>query len=148
MREFWKQAAILATIGLVLGVLVGLGFLLLEGGLQAYAARYGADDLALYLLLSGLLGAVNTGTAMIYSFEHWGLLRCTLTHFVIAMASVCAVGFTLGWLSLRDRFTLWMLAGCVVVYFIIWLVMYALYKRKIRRINEALGRWKAEQGDE
>jgi len=147
MNEFWKKTAILAAIGFILGILVGMGFLLI-GGSGIYFEMNGANRTALYLALSGLLGAVNMGPMTIYSLERWGLLRCTLTHFFISMSSVCAVGFTLGWLSLRDPFTVWMLAGCVVAYFIIWFIMYALNKRQIRRMNEALKRWKDEQGEE
>lgn len=147
MNAFWKKTAILAAIGFILGILVGMGFLLI-GGSGIYFEMNGANRTALYLALSGLLGAVNMGPVTIYSLERWGLLRCTLTHFFISMSSVCAVGFTLGWLSLRDPFTVWMLAGCVVAYFIIWFIMYALYKRQIRRMNEALKRWKDEQGEE
>lgn len=147
MNAFWKKTAILAAIGFILGILVGMGFLLI-GGSGIYFEMNGANRTALYLALSGLLGAVNMGPVTIYSLERWGLLRCTLTHFFISMSSVCAVGFTLGWLSLRDPFTVWMLAGCVVAYFIIWLIMYLRGKRQIRRMNEALKRWKDEQGEE
>lgn len=147
MNAFWKKTAILAAIGFILGILVGMGFLLI-GGSGIYFEMNGANRTALYLALSGLLGAVNMGAMVIYDMEHWGLLRCTLTHFFISMSSVCAVGFTLGWLSLRDPFTVWMLAGCVVVYFIIWLIMYLRGKRQVRRMNEALKRWKDEQGEE
>ena len=147
MREFWKKKSMLATIGFVLGVLVGVVFLLIDGGGIRYEID-GNDRTALYLALSGLMGAVNMGAVTIYSLEHWGLLRCTLTHFVLSMCSVCAVGFSLGWLRLHDPFTLWMLAGCVVAYFIIWIIMYAQSKRQIRRMNEALKRWKDQQDDE
>lgn len=147
MRAFWKQTAILAATGFALGLLVGLCFLT-ASGIGAYYAQHGLGRLMLYLALSGVLGAVNMGSSTIYSLERWGLLRCTLTHFCITITSVCAVGFILGWLSLNKPGTLWMLAGCTVVYFIIWLVMYLIYKRQIRRINAALRRWKAEQGEE
>ena len=145
MREFWKRTAIRAAIGFVPGVLVGLIFLSFYG-IGAYCADYGAGRLALNLVVSGLLGAVNMGSAAIYSLEHWGVLRCTLTHFVIAMTSYCAVGFALGWIDPREPATLWMLAACIVAYFIIWLIMYLISRRKVRRINESLKRWKDAQG--
>ncbi|MBR6890342.1 MAG: DUF3021 domain-containing protein [Clostridia bacterium] len=141
MSEFWKKTAKTAGIGFALGVLVGMAFLL-PCGIGAYRAAHGAGRLALYLAMSGLLGAVNMGSTTIYSLEHWGLLRCTLTHFLIAMACMCLIGFAMGWFDPREPITLWMLALCVVVYFIIWLIMYRLYKRQIRRINAALKAWK------
>lgn len=134
----------LAAVGFALGALTGLVFLAVNG-FGAYCAAHGPGGTALYLALSGLLGAVNMGTTAVYDREQWGLLRCTLVHFAIAMSTVCAVGFSLGWLSLREPATLWVLAGCAGVYFIIWLFMYLRYRRQIRRINEALKRWKAEQ---
>ena len=147
MSEFWKKAIIRASIGFVLGILVGLGFLSITGA-GAYTVQKGAGGLALYLALSGLLGAVGMGGTTIYSLEHWGLLRCTATHFVITLAAYCAVGFTLGWLDLREPATLFMFLGYVIAYFIIWLVLCITYKRQIRRINEALKTWKAHQDED
>ena len=147
MRALKRRMAILAAAGFALGLLVGLCFLA-PHGIREYYAQSGPGRLALYLALSGALGAVNVGTTTIYSLERWGLLRCTLTHFLIAMTTCCTVGFILGWLSLREPGTLWILAVCAVVYFIVWLVMYLIYKRQIRRINAALQRWKSERVDE
>ena len=146
MSEFWKKAIIRASIGFVLGILVGLGFLSITG-VGTYYVQKGADGLALYLALSGLLGAVGMGGTTIYSLEHWGLLRCTLTHFALTLSVYCAVGFTLGWLDPRDPATPYMFLGYVIAYCIIWLVMCLIYKRQIRRINEALKTWKAHQDE-
>ena len=146
MSEFWKKAIIRASIGFVLGILVGLGFLSITGA-GAYTVQKGAGGLALYLALSGLLGAVGMGGTTIYSLEHWGLLRCTLTHFALTLSVYCAVGFTLGWLDPRDPATPYMFLGYVIAYCIIWLVMCLIYKRQIRRINEALKTWKAHQDE-
>ena len=146
MSELWKKAIIRASIGFVLGILVGLGFLSITGA-GAYTVQKGAGGLALYLALSGLLGAVGMGGTTIYSLEHWGLLRCTLTHFALTLSVYCAVGFTLGWLDPRDPATPYMFLGYVIAYCIIWLVMCLIYKRQIRRINEALKTWKAHQDE-
>ena len=146
MSELWKRTVILAAVGFVLGILVGLGFLSITG-VGTYYVQKGADGLALYLALSGLLGAVGMGGTTIYSMEHWGLLRCTVTHFVITLLAYCAVGSTLGWLDLREPVTLLMFLGYVIAYFIIWLAMCIKYKRQIRRINEALKTWKAHQDE-
>ena len=143
MSEFWKKAIIRASIGFVLGILVGLGFLSITGA-GAYTVQKGTGGLALYLALSGLLGAVGVGGTTIYSLEHWGLLRCTATHSVITLLA----GFTLGWLDLRDPMTRFMFLGYVIAYLIIWLVMYFRCKRQIRQINEALRTWKAHQDED
>ena len=147
MSELWKKTILHAAIGFVLGILVGLGFLSITG-VGAYYVQKGASGLALYLALSGLLGAVGVGGMTIYSLEHWGLLRCTVAHFAITLTAYCAIGFTLGWLDLRDPATPLMFLGYVVAYLIIWLVMYLKCKRQIRQINEALKTWKAHQDED
>lgn len=145
MSDFWRKTAFRAAVGFALGAAVGLGFLALFG-IRDYFAENGPGGVALHLGVSALLGAVCMGATTIYNLEHWGLLRCTLTHFCISMSALCAAGFTQGWFSLRDPASLWMLPANVAVYFIIWLVMYRSYKRQIRRINDALKRWKEAQG--
>ena len=147
MREFWKKSFIMAAIGFAAGILVGLCFLL-PYGIGAHYAERGAGWIAIHLAMSGLVGAVNMGSATIYDLEHWGLLRCTLTHFLIAMSCLCLIGFSMGWFSLHDPVTLGMLAICVVGYFVIWRIMCLRYRRKLRRINEALKTWKDAQDDE
>lgn len=141
MSEFWKRTAKMAGIGFALGTLIGLAFLL-PYGVGAFWAERGAKQFALHVVMSGLLGAVNMGSTTIYSLEHWSLMRCTLTHFLITMSCMCLIGFSMGWFDLRKPITLWTLAICVVIYFIIWLIMYLMYKRQIRRINTALKNWK------
>lgn len=147
MSELLKKAISLASVGFFLGIMVGLAFLA-ANGFQYDFKQQSDNGLAVYLLSSGILGAVNMGATVVYSMERWGLLRTTLTHFCISMTSVCAVGFSIGWLRIDDAITWLILIACVVVYFIIWLIMYLKYKREIRRMNEALERWKREQKDD
>ncbi len=147
MNGFWKRTAFWGSVGFILGILVGL-VILSASGIGAYCARNGTAYFALYLATSGVLGAINMGTATIYSLERWGLLRCTLTHFCVAMTTLCVVGFSMGWLSLNDPTTRWILAFSVVAYFIVWAIMCWMYRRKIRRINAALKGWQASHRDE
>lgn len=141
MSEFWKKTMIRAAVGFAMGMLVGLGFLSITG-VEAYYVKKGMNGLALYLALSGLLGAAGMGGTTIYALEHWSLFRCTATHFAITLSAYCAVGFKLGWLDLRDPATPFMFLGYVIAYFMIWLIMYVRYKRQICHINEALKTWK------
>ena len=147
MRDFWKKTANMAAIGFALGILVGLGFLL-PYGIGAYYEKFGPAQMALHLAVSGVVGAVNMGSTTIYNLDQWSILRCTLTHFAITMTCLCLIGFSMGWFDLREPLTLWILGGCVIAYFIIWLIMYLRYNREIRRINAALKTWKDRQKEE
>ena len=147
MREYLKKAVFLASAGFIIGILVGLGILALTG-IQAYQEEYGSGGLTLYILSSGFLGALNTGAAVVYSVERWGLLKTTLMHFCVCMGSLCAVGFSVGWLSPGDAATWITLAACVAAYFVIWVIMYLRGRREVRELNDALARWKHRQRDE
>ena len=147
MSDFWKKTAKMAAIGFGLGCLVGLGFLL-PYGIGAFYAQRGAGWLALHIAISGLVGLVNMGTMTVYKLEHWSLLRCTTTHFVIVLSCLCLIGFSMGWFTLHDPVTPWILGSCVVMYFIIWLIMYLRGKRQVRQINEALKSWKDAQRED
>lgn len=147
MREFWKRTAFWGSVGFILGMMIGVAILSVTG-ISQYYARNGTAFFALYLISSGALGAINMGTATIYSLEHWGLMRCTLTHFCVVMTTLCVIGFAMGWLSLRDPVAWWILGISVVLYFIVWAVMYRSYRRRIRRINEALKGWQASHRDD
>ena len=145
MKELWRKTAMLAAIGFAAGLLVAGGFLMLNGIQEVYAAR-GAGWMAAYILISGGVGLVNMGTMTIYGIERWSLTRATLTHFAIVLGSYFALGGFLGWF--RSAMAWIMLAGFVVVYFIIWLIIYLSYKRQVRRMNEDLKHWKDAQGRE
>ena len=118
-----------------------------NGILETFPQRGSGWALA-YMLICGAMGMINMGTMTIYEIEHWSLTRATLTHFAITMACLCLIGFPMDWFTLHDPYTPWILGGCVVVYFIIWLVMSLHGKRQVRRINEALKTWKDRQGEE
>ena len=144
MREIFKRAAFLFALGFILGILIGL---IITAATGSQNQEQQISSITLYLFTCGLLGAINMAATVVYSIEHWGLLRTTLTHFCISMGTLCVIGFSVGWLNINDTVTWYILLISIIVYFIIWFIMYWRYKQKIKKINEALGRWKKSQRD-
>ena len=144
MREILKRAAFLFALGFILGILIGL---IITAATGSQNQEQQISSITLYLFTCGLLGAINMAATVVYSIEHWGLLRTTLTHFCISMGTLCIIGFSVGWLNINNTVTWFILLISIVVYFIIWFIMYWRYKQKIKKINEALGRWKKSQKD-
>ena len=144
MREIFKRAAFLFALGFILGILIGL---IITAATGSQNQEQQISSITLYLFTCGLLGAINMAATVVYSIEHWGLLRTTLTHFCISMGTLCIIGFSVGWLNIHDTVTWIILIISIIIYFIIWFIMYWRYKQKIKKINEALGRWKKSQKD-
>lgn len=146
MSDVRKKALWLSLIGFALGVGVGALFHVLSGG-EGFLSR--GLTLALYFLMSGLYGAVNMGTSAVYSIEDWSILRCTFTHFAITViSSVLFFGgmILLGWMGLPPLgWGLLMLAIFVAVYFLIWLLQYLSYRRKVKRMNARLREWRSHR---
>ena len=144
-----KRALCMSLIGLALGAGVGILFHLLSEP-EAYLAQPEHRlSLVLYLLASGLYGAVNMGTSALYDMEDWSILRCTATHFAICMVSSALFFGTLilaGWMSMPSL-GWWavMLAAFVAVYFLIWLIQYLAYRRKVKQMNAQLRKWKSSR---
>ncbi len=141
MKEIWKKMLRLALIGFFLGVLVGSAILFAE------VYFWGADMpdqsyLIRHLILSGVVGLVPNAATVMYEIEEWSIARATVTHFVVSFFTLYAVAFVQEW------FTPWsigfwvMTIVCILIYFIIWLTQYLIFKREIRKMNEELQKWK------
>ena len=146
MNEMIKKALPRAAIGLALGLVIAGGFSLLgEGRPRAFMGLRGNWAEVLYYAYCGLMGAVNMGGQVIYEIEEWGVTRCTVVHFLLSMTTLAGLFLSMGHPMPGDD-TFWiMLAACVMAYFIIWLIYYTAYRRKIRQMNEELKKWRSKR---
>ena len=144
MKDLLRRSTILASVGLALGLMVGLAFLL-TGGMREALSEKSTGWVVTYLLISGGMGLINMGTVTLYDVERWSITRATATHFAICMSTLCGLGAFLGWFRAMDAAAWITLTASVAVYFLIWLVMYLSYRRKVRRMNEGLRQWKRAQ---
>lgn len=139
----WKKAVLLGTIGFMLGVLICVAFMLF---MPPYELDYPSS--LPHLLLSGIYGAVAMSSSLIYSIEKWSIARSTVTHFLLIFGLYSVLGFSLGWFRLDEAFFWIVLAAMIAAYILIWWCQYLAYKRKIRKMNEELKKWKSTQTKE
>ena len=86
-------------------------------------------------LFSGIYGAVCFGTMTFYEIERWSLALATGAHCAVIVLLYIPVGFFLGWLD--GWLNMLIVAGCQLVgFFIIWLIMNAIYKKQVKELNE------------
>lgn len=131
--EIRNKFIIRALLGFSLGVIFGaIMFVLYASDTEPLNKSF----LLMQLFGSGFLGVVANGGAIVYEFEDWGLGRATFTHYIVTFITMFAVSEILGWFS--HSMLLIVIIVFSVIYLIIWLVEYALWKKEIRHINRDL----------
>ena len=143
MNRTLKNALILSAIGLAVGALVSGFFAMMAGSEEGLGF-----PLWQHYLLGALQGALGMGSTVVYAVDRWSVTRCTVTHFAITFGGYTALGLAEGWLKLNDPGFWIMTAVMVAVYFLIWLIMHLNYRRKIRKMNDELKRWKETHTEE
>lgn len=140
MNKIKTSALWLSLLGALLGVGIGLMFYFLAEPGENH------PDWLVYFLLCGVFGAVNMGTSAVYGIDEWSILRCTLTHFLICVSSTLlffGALIALGWMDTPPAGVCALIAAVfVLVYFLIWLIQYLSYKRKVKTMNAKLRQWK------
>ena len=113
-----------------------------QGGLVLVSDRLLSltDDLVLAFiiqsLLSGLYGALVFAAMIFYELERWPLALATALHAVVVVGVFVPLSIFLGW-SDGNPVGLIIMAGCQLVgFFIIWLIMNAIYKKQVKELNE------------
>ena len=86
-------------------------------------------------VFSGLYGSICFGTMSFYQIERWPLALATGAHCSVIILLYIPVGLFLGWLNSITEILI--VAGCQLVgFFIIWLIMNAIYKKQVKELNE------------
>ena len=94
-------------------------------------------------LFSGLYGLVCFGGTEFYRIEKWSLLKSTVAHLGCILISFSLIGLLLGWIGF-DLPSLLFLLSIVVAFFVIWLIMRAIWKKNVREMNAELEKYKEE----
>lgn len=126
---------------------IGIWFLMVLGNNPnaLSGGSFSTGFLMLNILLSAVFGALSMGSSAVYDIEEWSILRATVTHFVIVFASFNIIALPLGWFSFGS-IEYWIIhAVMIVVYFLIWLIQYLIYKHKVKELNRELEKWKSGQ---
>lgn len=147
MSEIKKRVLIKSAVGAVLGLLIGIGFILFGKPPETYVGLRAPWAAVAYLVHCALHGALCVGSQIVYDIEKFSIARATVIHFLITLISFYILGMTTGWFHPGDPFFWIITAGFVFVYFLIWLAYYISYRRKVRSMNAELRRWKHSHPD-
>lgn len=98
----------------------------------------------LQTILGGVLGMLGFGGMCFFDIEEWSLLRATVLHCALILFAYLTIGSLLHWFSFHITSILIMTSITILVYLIIWLIMYVLWKREIREMNRLTEEYKRE----
>ena len=104
-------------------------------------ARMGSVPAAILVqsLVSGLYGSFALTGTLFYDVEQWSLTRSSVMHFLVIAVLYVPTAMFLGWAYSAAEILI--VEGILLVaYFIIWLVIYLRYKKKVRSLNEMLNK--------
>lgn len=147
--RFINKSAIGFSVSILIWIFMfSINTILSNGGEFPENATIDAWEVVRELLLSGLIGVVGMGGSVIYEFESWGVLKTTVTHFVLSFSAFTVIAKVLGWFTPEATLEMVIIYVVMVIgYVIVWLVQYTLYKKEIRDINESLKRWRSSHAD-
>lgn len=139
-----KKTLIRALIGVIIGILMGDGIAMLTtiGGdfipaAESLIGLCGGFPQAFIVqsLLSGLYGAISFGGISLYDIERLPLALVSVVHCLIIVLLHIPNSLFLGWSE-----TVWdvlIMAGIqVAAYFVIWLILYLVYRKQVKELNE------------
>lgn len=97
-------------------------------------------------VLAGIFGMICFGGMCLFDIEEWSLLRASLVHCMLILISFLTAGLLLHWFSF-DIIPILMMSGLIIfTYALIWLIMYAAWKREIRQMNRLAEEYKRNAG--
>lgn len=146
VKKIIKLAAIGFLVGMAVGNLIAIIFSYFSGGETLVFAPElvektgsAAGALALQTLMSGLLGAINFGSVILYDLERPPLTLVSIIHCTICLAAYFPIAFYLHWISPAAKGIGLMACIMIAAYMVIWLIMYVRCRIEVRKMNELLG---------
>ena len=143
LKKTLKAAGIGFLLGIVIGDLIALltgnsdteGITFASQKLLDMAGGNGTVAMLLQSLFSGLYGAACFAGMSFYEIERMPLAVATALHCALIVLLFIPIALLLGWVS--DIGTLLIISGIqLVCFFIIWVILYAGFKKQVKELNE------------
>ena len=89
---------------------------------------------AVSLLVMGLFGALCVGGTLFYEIERWPLALATAAHYLSMSLGYLIPNWLLCW-NMPLKLLLSIEGFMTLGFFLIWLIMYSIYKKQVRELN-------------
>lgn len=148
-----------AGVGFLIGMVVGNLIALLSGSSSAGELHLFSQQLfklsggnvitatILQTLCSGLYGALCFGGTVLYDVDSLPLAAATALHCGVIVLFYIPIALLLGWVA-NPLELLIIISIQIVVFFMIWLIMYAIFRKQVRELNALQEQMKQKQEEE
>ncbi len=147
-----KKVLLRGLLGFPLGICMGyiITILISLGWGQSYYTPCVPDlittmgseigAVVLQAALSGLLGAVFAMCSVIWEIEDWSIMRQTGTYFAITAVTMMPIAYLTNWMEHTVAGFFLYFGVFAGIFVFVWVVQYFIWRSKIRRMNEKVGR--------
>ena len=142
-----KKTILRALIGFLIGIVIGNLIAILTGAFDTGGVTFASQRLLeiaggngilavlLQSLFSGLYGAACFAGMSFYEAERMPLAAATALHCALIVFLFVPIALLLGWVGgILEILIIAVIQ--LVVFFIIWLILWAVYKKQVRELNE------------
>ncbi len=102
----------------------------------------------LQTILCGILGSGFAACSVIWEIEHWSLVKQTGIFFLIVSVIFMPIAYVLYWMEHSLKGIISYFGIFVLIFIAVWIVQYAVGKRNIKKINNALDKKQGNKHNE
>ena len=96
-------------------------------------------------LLAGLVGSVYGASSLIWEMEDWSIAKQSGIFFAIAAVTMMPIGYLLNWMEHSVTGIISFFLVFLVIFVMIWIAMYLIWRRKIRKLNQDINKGSRKQ---
>lgn len=145
-----KQMLLRGLMGIPSGISIGyiitiiISWLFLDGEYSPVVStliyRFGNEINAVIFqtILFAAMGFFQAAATVVWDMEDWGLMKQTGIHFFIISITMLPIAYFSHWIERSFRGIAIFFCICVVMYALIWIIQYSIWKYKIKRIDKNL----------
>lgn len=130
-------------LGVCIGYVISIGMsLVLATGkyipcVPALISQFGSELAAVVFqaALCGILGAAFAAASVIWEMEKWSIAKQTGINFLVTSLAMLPIAYFTQWMEHSLLGFLEYFGIFLVMFFVIWVVMYFVWKNKIKRLN-------------
>jgi len=90
------------------------------------------------LLLWALLGGASAASSAIWEADNWSIFKQTGLYFLLLAITLLPISYFMHWMERSLMGFLIYSGGFVVIFIIMWLIQYLVWKHKVKKMNEKL----------